>query len=100
MKCPYLKEEKKRAKQYREKRSWWKVLLGYCPYCGRYFRWRITTERRLTQYCDTKQNYMTERRLTQYCDTKQNYMTACKECHDEDNAYYEELWREYNAGRL
>lgn len=84
MKCPYLKKEKKREKQYREKRSWWKALLGYCPCCGRYFRWRITVERRLTQYYDNKQNYM----------------TACKECHDEDNAYYEELWKEYNAGRL
>jgi hypothetical protein len=84
MKCQCLKDEKKREKQYREKRPWWKVILGYCPYCGRYFKWRITTERRLTQYCDEKQNYM----------------TACKECHADDNDYYEELWREYNAGRL
>ena len=84
MRCPYLKEEKKREKKYRVKRPWWKVLLGYCPCCGRYFRWRITTKRRLTQYCDEKQNYM----------------TACVECHQDDYDYYDELWREYNAGRL
>lgn len=84
MKCPFLREEKKREKQYREKRSLWKILFGYCPCCDRYFRWPITTERRLTQYCDAKNNYM----------------TACKECHKEDYDYYAELWKEYNAGRL
>ena len=84
MKCRYLKEEKKREKQYREKRSLWKVLLGYCPCCGRYFRWPVTTTRRHTQYCEESNNYM----------------TSCRECHEEDNAYFDELWREYNAGRL
>ena len=84
MECSYLKEEKKREKQYREKRSLWKVLLGYCPCCGLYFTWPVTTERRHTQYCDEANNYM----------------TSCKECHEEDNAYFDELWREYNAGRL
>jgi hypothetical protein len=84
MKCPYLKEEKKREKKYRAKRSLWKVLFGYCPCCGLYFNWPVTTKRRHTQYCDEANNYM----------------TSCKECHHEDDAYYDELWREYNAGRL
>ena len=80
MKCKFVSN----AKLYRVKRPWWKALLGYCPWCGRYFRWPITTERRLTEYCEIKSNYM----------------TACKECHDEDNAYFDELWKEYNSGRL
>lgn len=84
MKCRYLKDEKKREKQYRTKLPWWKWLLGYCPCCDRYFRWPV----------------MTARRHTQYCDESNNYMTSCRECHEEDNAYFDELWREYNAGRL
>ena len=72
------------VKLYRAKLPWWKWLLGYCPCCERYFRWPITTERRLTEYCDSKSNYM----------------TACKECHYEDDTYYAERWEEYNAGRL
>lgn len=84
MKCSYIKEEKKREKKYRAKRSLLKVLLGYCPCCGRYFRWPITVARRHTQYCEESNNYM----------------TACVECHEEDNAYYDELWRDYYASRL
>lgn len=84
MKCPYLKEEKKREKQYREKRSLCKVLFGYCPCCDRYFRWPVTTTRRHTAYCEEANNYM----------------TSCRECHEEDNAYYDELWKDYYAGRL
>lgn len=84
MKCLYLKEENKRKKQYRTKLPWWKWLLGYCPWCGHYFRWPVTVRPRHTQYCDEKSNYM----------------TSCRECHEEDNAYFDELWREYNAGRL
>ena len=84
MKCPYIEAEKKREKQYRAKLPWWKWLLGYCPCCDRYLRWPVTTTRRLTQYCEELNNYM----------------TSCKECHYEDDIYYEELWKEYNAGRL
>ena len=83
-KCPIIKEQKRIAKSYRVKLPWWKWLLGYCPCCDRYFQWPVTTQRRLTQYCDEKQNYM----------------TACKRCHHEDYDYYAELWKEYNAGRL
>ena len=82
--CKIIKEEEKVAKSYRTKLPWWKWLLGYCTCCDRYLRWPITTERRHTQYCDTKNNYL----------------TACKECHYEDDAYYDELWKEYNAERL
>lgn len=83
-KCQLILEQKRIAKSYRAKLSRWKRLIGYCPCCNRYFRWPITTERRLTQYCEESNNYM----------------TACKECHIEDYDYYSELWREYNAGRL
>jgi hypothetical protein len=62
----------------------WRRLLGYCPCCGRYFRWPITTQRRNTSYCEES------------C----NFMTACKECHKEDYEYYAELWKDYYASRL
>ncbi len=80
IKCKYIEAEK----LFRTKLPWWKLLLGYCPCCGRYFRWRVTTERRHTEYHELKANYL----------------TACKECHEEDDAYFDELWKEYNAGRL
>ena len=70
--------------QYKKKRSWWKVVLGYCPCCERYFKWPVTVEHRRTAYCNDADNYL----------------TSCKECHREDDAYFEDLWDEYNAGRL
>ena len=63
---------------------WYKRLFGYCPWCGRYFRYKVSTEIRNTQYADPASNWI----------------TACKDCRDEDYAYFEELWKEYNAGRL
>ena len=84
MECAYLKEEKKREKKYRTMLPWWKWLLGYCPCCRRYFKWPVTTTHRHTQYCEEANNYM----------------TSCRECHEEDNAYYDELWKDYYAGRL
>jgi hypothetical protein len=72
------------SKLYRAKLPWWKWLLGYCPCCRSYFKWSVTTERRLTEFSDPRSNYL----------------TACKECHYEDDSYYEELWKEYNASRL
>lgn len=80
MKCKYIPN----VKLYRAKLPWWKWLLGYCPCCDRYFKWPVTTERRRTQYNDPKSNYM----------------TACSECHEEDDTYYDELWKDYYASRL
>lgn len=79
-KCKFVEN----AKLYKTKLHWWKQLLGYCPCCGRYLRWPVTTERRHTEYHEMKDNYL----------------TACKECHYEDDSYFDELWKEYNAGRL
>ena len=38
--------------------------------------------------------------MTQYEHDESNYLTACAECQDEDDAYWEERWAEYNAMRL
>ena len=65
------------------KRNFIQKLFGYCPYCGRWLR-RITRERRITDYMDDESNWL----------------TACEECHEEDDAYWEERWAEYNASRL
>lgn len=84
MKCSHLKDIRGKCKQYRAKLPWWKWLLGYCPCCGRYFKWSITTEPRNTAYCEEANNYM----------------TACKDCHKDDYEYYAELWKDYYASRL
>ena len=65
------------------KRNFIQKLFGYCPYCGRWFR-------RVTKQC----------RITDYMDDKSNWLTSCKECHEEDDAYWEVRWAEYNASRL
>ena len=74
-----IKEYKAAAKKYKTRRSFIKVLLGYCPHCGRYFRYPVTTERRNSQYVDEAVNWL----------------TACDECHFEDNLYFEDLWNTY-----
>ena len=56
-----------------------KKLLGYCPCCERYFRWPVTTQRRNTQYIEESANWL----------------TACKACHEEDDAYFADLWDQY-----
>lgn len=71
-------------KVYAVRRSFFQRLFGYCPCCNRYFRKLVTTERRHTEYCEQRNNYL----------------TACRDCHLDDDAYYDELWKEYNAGRL
>jgi cytochrome c553 len=73
------KEYKAAAKKYREHRNLFQVILGYCPQCGRFFRWSVKTERRHTQYCEEASNWL----------------TACRECHEEDDAYYDDLWNQY-----
>lgn len=73
------KEYKAAAKKYREHLGIFKSLLGYCPQCGRWFRWPVKTKRRHTQYCEESSNWL----------------TACKECHEEDDAYFDDLWNQY-----
>ena len=79
MKSSDCKDINRKCKQYRVKLPWWKRMLGYCPCCGRYFRWPVTTERRNTAYCKEANNYM----------------TACQDCHKDDYEYYAELWNDY-----
>ena len=66
-------------KRHQTHRNIFQKLLGYCPCCERYFRWRITTQRRNTQYVEESANWL----------------TACKDCHNEDDAYFDDLWQSY-----
>lgn len=63
-------------KRYATKRTFIQKLFGYCPYCGNFFQWPITTTRRYTEYDDPKDNYL----------------TACPDCHDRDDIENDELW--------
>jgi hypothetical protein len=37
---------------------------------------------------------------TAYVDKLSNFQFCCSDCHDEINAYYDELWAEYYSGRI
>ena len=78
------KEYRAAARKYRQRVGFFKWLLGYCPCCGRFFRWPIKTMRRHTQYCDEASNWL----------------TACKDCHYEDDSYFDDLWAQYYSGLL
>ena len=83
--CRDCNEEYKKArKKYARKISWWKKILGYCPWCERYFRYSVKTQRRNSQYGD------------EAC----NWITACKECREEDYDYFDELWKDYYSSCL
>ena len=58
-------------------------LFGYCPGCGRWFKY---PRRR--------------RQSTQYHDEESNYVTCCSDCFEEVEEYWAELWDEYYSGRL
>lgn len=58
-------------------------LFGFCPHCGKWFR-RVRTAPQHTEYEDPASNYF----------------TGCRECEEENDAYWEERWAEYNASRL
>lgn len=77
--CEACKEYKKDKKKYATKRTLLKTIFGYCPWCGRYFRYGVKTVRRNTSYVDDASNWI----------------TACKECREDDHEYYAELWNDY-----
>lgn len=74
-----VKKYRVTRKKYREHRNIFKKLLGYCPCCDAYFKYMVRTWRRNTQYVEESQNWL----------------TACKECHEEDEAYFDDLWAQY-----
>ena len=73
------KEYRAKARKYKQHRNTFKVLFGYCPHCERWFRWSVKTQRRHTQYCEEASNWL----------------TACKDCHYEDDEYFDDLWEQY-----
>lgn len=74
-----LKQYRAAAKHYQTYRNIFKRLLGYCPCCETYFKYGVKTERRHTQYWDEASNWL----------------TACKDCHEEDDVYFDDLWGQY-----
>lgn len=79
------------CKEYAEERDkyavhipWYKRLLGYCPWCERYFRYRVRTVHRNTAYVEQSKNWI----------------TACESCREDDYEYYAELWNDYYSGLL
>jgi hypothetical protein len=73
------KEFKIESKKYRQQRSIFRIVFGYCPCCERYFRWRVKTRRRNTAYAKEADNWL----------------TSCKACKEEDYAYFADLWDQY-----
>lgn len=73
------KQYKAAQKKYQQHRTIFEKLLGYCPCCERYFRRSIKTTRRNTAYVNEPDNWL----------------TACKKCHIEDEAYFDDLWEQY-----
>lgn len=82
--CEACKQYKKDKKKYATKRPLFEILLGYCPWCERYFRYGVKTVRRNTAYVSDAANWI----------------TACKECREDDYEYYAELWNDYYSGLL
>lgn len=76
MDCEFIKEARKK---YKIKVPLWKKILGYCPWCCRYFRYGVRFHRRHTSYVDERNNWM----------------TACSECRYNDDEYYDDLWNQY-----
>lgn len=66
-------------KRYAEYRNIFKIIFGYCPCCESYFRYGIKTQRRNTAYVEEAKNWL----------------TACRVCHEEDEAYFADLWDQY-----
>ncbi|KZR57887.1 hypothetical protein [Pseudobacillus badius] len=58
------------------------VISGNCPKCG-------LPAKRILAHTNTA-----------YVDELSNYQWVCEDCHEEIEAYYEELWAEYNSGRI
>ena len=75
----WAKKYKVAAKKYEAHRNIFKKLFGYCPCCNRFLRYPVTTERRNTAYVEEASNWL----------------TACDECHNEDEAYFADLWEQY-----
>jgi hypothetical protein len=57
--------------------------LGYCGCCQRYFVYPKRFHRN-----------------TAYVNAESNYGYLCKDCQEEENAYYQDLWDDYWASRF
>lgn len=51
--------------------------------------------------CGAWQYGVLKRRLnTAYCNEDSNWQVSCERCYEKSIDYYNEMWAEYNAGRL
>ena len=67
-----------------DKRNWYLKMFGFCPYCGRWFRFGVKLRRQNTAY------YKEE----------DNWIAACPDCFDEIEEYWAERWQEYYSSIL
>jgi len=57
--------------------------LGKCPNCNKYF------------------TYPRKRRMnTAYAQYESNFEVCCLNCHNSHEEFWEEMWKEYYAGKL
>ena len=54
------------------------ILINRCPECGRWFSLPVIESQR-----------------TMYQDKYSNYFCGCKECREENNRYWDEMWEDY-----
>lgn len=78
------KEYKTAKQKYKQPRTIFQIIFGYCPCCERYFRACVKTQRRASAYCEESDNWL----------------TACKVCHEQDDAYFDDLWDQFYSGLL
>ncbi len=74
-------EYKEHVKSHTVYIPWHKKLLGYCPCCGKYFKYGIRTVRRITSYAEESNNWL----------------TSCKKCRMEDFEYFAELLNNFHS---
>ena len=73
------KEYNKAKKKYDVPRTILKKLLGYCPCCEQYLKYRVKTIRRNTAYVKESENWL----------------TGCSKCRRDDYEYFADLWNQY-----
>lgn len=65
--------------KYKQPRSLFEKIFGYCPCCESWFRYGVKTKRRVSSYVEESENWL----------------TACKECQEKDDVYFADLWDQY-----
>ena len=70
-------DKKKKTRKY-DHRTLLQRLFGYCPACG---KWFLSVE--------------TYRQNTEYVEEARNFFTGCRECREENDMFWAEMWAQY-----